>query len=376
VIEQRAEAIWYGQTLGAQVARAALAPFSTVFSAAVRARSWLYDVGWMEKLQAPLPIISVGNLRVGGTGKTPTVLWLVDHLRALGVKPVVGMRGYGAARAAVPTWLEPGGPACHDRAGAVGERGFRFVSLEGMPRDPGLSDEALLVALRSGAAVVCTPDRLAAARVANAVGADVLILDDGFQHRRLHRDLDIVLTSGSESVERVLPAGPLREPWRALGRAHVVMAPDAIAVPAGSLVVSASVQPVGWVDRVAASAPVAALDAWRGREGVAVAGIARPERFFEMLERCGIRVRERRRFGDHHRYTREEWADICGSARTGQWVVTTEKDLVKLRGLAGADPRLAALRVEMTVESESDVMRLVRAVVPRLDAPQAGPHDR
>jgi tetraacyldisaccharide 4'-kinase len=376
VIQQRAEAIWHGEALGAGIARAVLAPFSYVFAGAVRVRAHLYEKGWLRSLSAPITVMSVGNLRVGGTGKTPTVLWLVERLRALGARPVVAMRGYGAGRAVPSTWLEPAGVASGERARVVSALGFRFVSVENAEGGSGLSDEALLVTLRGEVAVVSTPDRLAAARAAHAVGADVLVLDDGFQHRRLHRELDIVLTEPSEAEAHVLPAGPLREPWSALGRAHIVISPRAIVVPGAALLVSASTQPVGWVDRVAAEASVAALDSLRGREVVAVAGIARPQRFFDMLERCGVHVRERREFGDHHRYTREDWAVIRRMARAEEWVVTTEKDLVKLRSLAGADARLAGLRVEMVVEQEADLVRLLRATVPRLDASQGGPHDR
>jgi tetraacyldisaccharide 4'-kinase len=376
VIERRAEAIWHGDTLGARVTRAALAPLSLMFAGAARVRSLLYDTGCLPTKRAPLPVISVGNLRVGGSGKTPTVMWLVDRLLSLGARPVVAMRGYGAGRSGELLWLEAGGPGFAAGRRAVSELGFRIVELARTGGEPGLSDEALLVASRSGVAVAVTPNRIAAAQAACAAGADVLVLDDGFQYRRLHRDLDIVLTQHSESVACVLPAGPLREPWRALRRAQVVMAPDVIVAPGTARVVSARAQPVGWVNRVAATERVAALDSWRGREAIAVAGIARPGRFFDMLGQCGVRVREHRVFRDHHRYTREEWADICRCVRAGEWVVTTEKDLVKLQPLAGADARLGALRVEMVIEPEADVVRLVRAAVPRLDARQGGPHDR
>jgi len=376
VIQQRAETIWHGNRSGARIARTVLAPLSHVFAVAVRARNRLYDAGWLRTSSAPISVISVGNLRIGGTGKTPTVLWLVDRLRGLGARPVVAMRGYGAVRSAAPTWLEPPGTACSERARAVSALGFRFVRLDLADTGPGLSDEALLVALRGEVAVVCTADRVAAARAAHAVGADVLVLDDGFQHRPLHRDLDIVLTEPSEAEDRVLPAGPLRESWRALARAHVVLSPDAIVVPGRALVVSARATPVGWVDRVTAASPVRELSSLRGRDVVAVAGIARPQRFYDMLEHCGVRVRERREFDDHHRYTREDWTVIRRVARAEEWIVTTEKDLVKLRALAGIEDRLAALRVEMVVEPNAVVLRLLEAVVRRLDASQGGPHDR
>jgi tetraacyldisaccharide 4'-kinase len=376
VIDRVAEAIWRGDSSGARAARVALAPFSLLFAAATSARSLLYDVGWLRVDRAPLPVISVGNLRVGGTGKTPTVLWLVDRLRALGARPAVAMRGYGGGRASVPTWIAPSRDASGARARAIADLGFRVVAVERAGDEQGIPDEALLVALRAEVPVACAPDRVLAARAASAAGSDVVVLDDGFQHRRLHRDLDIVLTRRCESGESVLPAGPLREPWRALRRANLVMAPDVVDAPATAMVATARARAVGWVDHVSATASPAALDGWRGRDVVAVAGIARPERFFDALEDCGVRVRERRVFPDHHRYTAKDWAAVCRLAREGEGIATTEKDLVKLHVIAGRDTRLAALRMETVVEPEADVIRLVRAAIPGLDAPQGGPHDR
>jgi tetraacyldisaccharide 4'-kinase len=375
VIERVAEAIWRDASPGSRLARIALTPFSLLFGLGASTRSWLYDSAWVRVERAPLPVISVGNLRVGGSGKTPMVLWLVERLRALGARPVVATRGYGAARSAQPTWLEPGHEASGPRARAVAELGFRIVASEAGGATPGVSDEALLVALRGEVAVAIARNRLAAARAAHAAGADVVVLDDGFQHRRLHRDLDIVLTSACEIGQQVLPAGPLREPWRALRRADVVMAPDVIAAPAAAMVAIARARAVGWVDRVAATASPAAVETWRGREVVAVAGIARPERFFDMLDDCGVRVRERRVFPDHHRFSQEDWHDVCRLVRAGQGIATTEKDLVKLRAIAGGDERLAALRVELVVEPEGALLHRVRAAMARLDAPKRGPHD-
>jgi tetraacyldisaccharide 4'-kinase len=155
------------------------------------------------------------------------------------------------------------------------------------------------------------------------------------------------------------------------------MAPDDVVdAPAAAIVATARARAVGWVDHVSATASLTTLDAWRGRDVVAVAGIARPERFFETLADCGVRLRERRVFPDHHRYSATDWADVCRLAREGEGIATTEKDLVKLRVLAGLDSRLAALRVETAVEPEADILRLVRAAIPGLDAPQGGPHDR
>lgn len=375
-IGQAAERIWQGDDLAARTARIGLTPFSLLFSLAARCRGYLYDAGWLHAERGPLPVLSVGNLRVGGSGKTPMVLWLVERLRVLGARPVVAMRGYGASRRGPPTWLDPGKDGSGLNSTAATTFGFRTVGLDGAWSEPGVSDEALLVALRGEVPVAIATDRVLSARAAGAVGANVVLLDDGFQHRRLRRDLDVVLTRASERRERVLPAGPLREPWRALRRADVVLAPELIAKVGLGLGVTARARPVGWVQRVAADAPVATLDSWRGREAVAVAGIARPERFFEMLTDCGVKVRDHRRFPDHHRYTAEDWSELRRLTRAGGWLATTEKDLVKLRALAPDDERLSALRVDMVVEPEVELLRLVRGAISGLDAPPGGPHDR
>lgn len=375
-IGRAAEQIWRGDDLATRATRIGLTPFSLLFSLASRCRGLLYDAGWLPAERVPLPVLSVGNLRVGGSGKTPMVLWLVERLRACGVRPVVAMRGYGASHGRSPTWLDTGKGESGLAATAATAFGFRAVGPEGAWGEPGVSDEALLVALRGEVPVAIAKDRVLSARAASAAGADVVVLDDGFQHRRLRRDLDIVLTRGSERDEKVLPAGPLREPWRALRRADVVLAPEEIANVGVALVGTARARPVGWVDRVAADAPLTTVESWRGREAVAVAGIARPDRFFEMLADCGVRVRQHRHFPDHHRYTAEDWSELRRLAQAGEWIATTEKDLVKLRALAPDDARLSALRVDMVVDREADVLRLVRAAISRLDAPQGGPHDR
>jgi len=375
-IGHAAEAIWREDDVAARAARTALMPFSLLFSVASGCRGFLYDARWLRAERAPLPVISVGNLRVGGTGKTPMVLWLVDRLRALGTRPVVALRGYGASRSGAATWLDSAAGRSGLAAKAVAAFGFRTVALERAWDEPGVSDEALLVALRGEIPVAIAKDRVSSARAASAAGADVVVLDDGFQHRRLHRDLDIVLTRERERGERLLPAGPLREPWRALQRADIVMATEQITTAGAGIVVMARTRPVGWVERVAADATLAAVESWRGRTVVAAAGIARPERFFETLADCGVRVREHRCFPDHHRYTAEDWSELRRLAKAGDWTATTEKDLVKLRALAPEDLRLSALRVDTVVEPEADVLRLVQDAISRLDAPQGGPHDR
>src|SRR6185369_3246043 len=235
-------------------------------------------------------------------------------------------------------------------------------------------DEAVLLAIRSGCPVAVGHDRLAACQTAwkklieNGEPPDVFVLDDGFQHRALARDVDIVMTSDADASMRLLPAGPLREPVSALGRAAVAIAlaaPDARAAASATgatRVIRAAMRPsmlVSSVADVSGDAP-----SWlSGREIVAVAGIARPERFLDDLSRAGARVTAAIVRRDHHRYDEPDGAEIdrAVASSPGAVVVTTEKDLVKLTHLR---PRLGmlALRVELELESRKDENTLIGLV--------------
>src|SRR5215203_5981946 len=173
------ERLWYGESPGARLGRAALWPAEQIYAAAVRLRGAMYGHGLLEVTNAPVPVLAVGNVSVGGTGKTPIAAWAVAQLRERGGRPAVVLRGYGG-------------------------------------------DEPLVHrALNPDALVVCDPDRVRGARTAHAEGADCVVLDDAFQHRRLARTADWVLVSAErfERTGRLLPAGPLRESWRELERA-------------------------------------------------------------------------------------------------------------------------------------------------------------
>jgi tetraacyldisaccharide 4'-kinase len=254
---------------------------------------------------------------------------------------------------------------------AIVARGYRkrlpgvvVVGRDGTPlvsaRDGG--DEAVLLARRFAGPVVVGEDRVAAAREAcRAFAAEVIVLDDGFQHRRLGRDLDIVLLASDPSVERLLPAGPLREPLGALARAGAIVAMDA---PPAVLAVGPRGLP-RFQARTAATTLVEVRDGrWRerdvdtlaGRDVVALAGIARPERFVASLEALGARVRRREFLADHHGYDGNDLARVAAWAAHGL-VVTTEKDLVKLADLE-RDPPVLALRVSACAEPAAELERL------------------
>lgn len=350
------EEVWYGRSAGAAAARAALAPLSLLYGAALRLRGAAWDLGLQEPRSAPAPVISVGGLRVGGAGKTPFVLWLAAALKKRGLRPCVVTRGYGGRG--------EGGPPRLLTAAMVDETVVADVG-----------DEAALLALRSGCPVAVGSDRAAACALAwseLAAAGDppsVFLLDDGFQHRALARAVDVVMVDGREAGEWLLPAGPLREGAGALARAGVVvvLGPGG-ALPsqrAGQLVVRAEARPECLVAAVGddAGEDLARLS---GLRVVAVAAVARPERFLADLEGLGARVVARVLRRDHHRYDDADRREIEAASARADLVVTTEKDLVKLAGGAGPAPRRRALRLRLRVDDED-------ALLDRVCAPATAP---
>jgi tetraacyldisaccharide 4'-kinase len=336
-----AEAVWAGRTPAARLVSSALAPLGWTYAAAVAARNRLYDAGSLGVERVPARVVSVGNVAVGGSGKTPTALWLAERLAATGRRVAIVARGYGKRRRGVVV---------------VGRDGEPLVSAaEG-------GDEAVLMARRYRGAVVVGEDRVAAARAAcTAAGAEIVVLDDGFQHRRLGRDADLVLL-GFDPRRELLPAGPMREPPAALRRASAVVVVDdegswpAEVVPAGVPVFRARTVPTALIEVVDGAWREHALATLAGRDVTVAAGIARPERLARTVEFLGARVVERVSYGDHHAYTARDLERFRTlAART--LVVTTEKDLTKLVELAGTPP-VQALRIGVAVDDAEALVRL------------------
>lgn len=267
------------------------------------------------------PVISVGNLRVGGSGKTPVVASLAQMLVALGERPAILSRGYGRLEA---------------------PDGVTVVS-DGISVRAGLrasGDEPLMLARNlPGVRVVVAADRFLAGTLAERqLGATVHLLDDGFQHVKLWRDVDLLLVDEDDLSDAVLPAGRLREPLRNGSRADAVLVPAAdveaplriakhLGVSDAFRVARSLGAPRGLVPGVQPPAPARA---------VAVAGIARPLRFFDDVKGAGIEVAAAMAFRDHHAYSQRDVDRIV--ARAGEVgardVVTTEKDAVRLEGLS------------------------------------------
>jgi tetraacyldisaccharide 4'-kinase len=312
------------------------------------------------------PVVSVGNLSVGGTGKTPMVSRIARWLLDQGERPAILSRGYGR----------------HDRRDGVvvvsdGQRVLAHVDQSG--------DEPLMLARSMPAAVVVVgEDRfLAGALAERRLGATVHLLDDGFQHVQLERDLDILMTSPGEITGgRVLPRGRLREPIAAAARAHVVVVLESDLASARSeawtLGVSQVVAGRRTLQRAegaegAGGASSAGANGAVGADGasgavVAVAGTARPEEFFAMLRASGYRVADALRFADHHRFSRADVARIHAAVQTAgpaTQVVTTEKDLVRLEPLAPWPFDCQAVPLSLSLEGWDDLVALLTQAIAR-----------
>jgi tetraacyldisaccharide 4'-kinase len=291
-----------------------LLPLSLLFHVAVALRRLLYRLGIFRSVRLPVPVIVVGNLTIGGAGKTPLVLWLAGDLRRRGKNPGILCRGYGG-NAATP---------CDVRAGD----------------DPGrVGDEPLLLAERAGCPVWIGADRAAAGRALLAAnpGCDVILCDDGLQHYRLQRDFEIAVEDERGLGNGfLLPAGPLREPASRRVDARVVNGGE---VPAGAW--RMRLKPVS-LYRVDDPAAVLQPSALAGKRLHAVAGIGNPQRFFAEIEAMGLRAAPHA-FPDHHRFqARElEFADC-------DFVLMTEKDAVKCRNFGRRD--LIAVRVDAELD--------------------------
>ncbi len=287
---------------------------SSIFGAGVRARNALYDRGIARSRKLRGPVVSVGNLSVGGSGKTPFVLLLGELLKSRAVPFDILSRGYGRKN-----------------------RGVAQVDPAGSPREFG--DEPLLLARRLSVPVIVAEDRYEAGLSAEkSFGPQLHLLDDGFQHRALARDFDIVLVTPEDARDRLLPAGRLREPLNALSRA------DAVVLTSG-----ASPE----------SFPLQGKLVWRVRRGISLTnvptrpivfcGIARPQNFLLQLRTAGVEPVAQALYRDHHAYTERDIQDLLKLRQQSgaEGFVTTEKDAINLGGYLHALQPLAVIPVKM-----------------------------
>jgi tetraacyldisaccharide 4'-kinase len=315
------ERVWFGRARGGAV----LVPLSWLFGLVVGIRRLAFRRGWLRSGHPGRPVVVVGNLTVGGSGKTPLTVWLARALAARGLRVGVASRGYGGSA-----------------------RGPVAVTADSDPAEVG--DEPVLIARRSGARVMVGRDRLAAA-TALAPQVDVILADDGLQHYRLQRDLEILVIDGTRrhGNGRLLPAGPLREP-ESRGRGVEFVVVNGAGAHGGEIAMA--VEPGEVV--ALADGSRGPLAAWAGRTVHALAGIGHPERFFATLCAAGLRVIV---------HPRPDHAAIAPADVTfgdGVPVLMTEKDAVKCRGIPVDG--LAYLEVAARIGAD-DAGRLVDRIV-------------
>ncbi len=343
--------LWYGEEL--RWLSWLLLPLAGLFRLLVWLRRAMYRVGLQSSRRVERPVIVVGNLSVGGTGKTPLTIWLAEALRARGLRVGIVLRGYGGRSTRWPREVDSGSDW-----EAVG-------------------DEAVLLASRTEAIVVAGPDRVAAAERAIEAGAQIVLSDDGLQHYRLARDLELAVIDARRGLGngRMLPAGPLREPRRRLSQVDLIVLThrggrrngEAAADPAPCEGWDGP-RPIHAAARLGEALCIAtgerrALQSFRGAPVHAVAGIGHPQAFFDALSELELDVRPHA-LADHAALSR---ADICFADEAP--VLMTEKDAVKCRGIADRRHWVVPMQLELSVQ---DVHRVSVLLDRLLGAGSAG----
>ncbi|MGL4447036.1 tetraacyldisaccharide 4'-kinase [Shewanella sp.] len=319
--------IWYqGHPL-----RWLLLPFSGLFALVTALRRGLFRLGIKAQTTLPVPVIVVGNITVGGSGKTPTVIYLVELLRANGFTPGVISRGYGADI-----------------------QGVRPVLAGASAADVG--DEPAMIVARTGVAMVVGAKRVDAARMLIAhYGVDVIICDDGLQHYALGRDIELVVIDGQRGLgnQHLLPAGPLREgPWRLTQVDFVVVNGGPAASDQFAMHLLPSAIHAVKDNRVK-------TDVDKTQPVVAMAGIGNPQRFFDSLQSQGYRVAYSHGFDDHQAYDKKQLCDLA----KGHPLLMTEKDAVKCRDFAQENWWYLAVNAKLSPQFDEQLLYRLHEVV-------------
>ncbi len=301
-----------------------LLPVSWLFCLVVWLRRTAYRLGLLQSTRLPIPVIVIGNITVGGSGKTPLVIWIANYLKSKGLKPGIISRGYGGKAKHWPQQVREGS-------------------------DPvSVGDEAILISHHTGCPMCVGPDRaLAAMALAEQTGCDIIISDDGMQHYALQRDIEIAVVDGVRGLGNgfCLPAGPLRESPARLSDVDMVVANGV----AGRRQFSMQLRQTGAVNLLDPEKTRPISDFAGGEPVHAMAGIGNPQRFFDQLENAGVKVIPHP-FSDHHPFSPDEV-----SPDDSRMVLMTEKDAVKCSRFA--EPRHWAIRVEAEMD-EKFVRRL------------------
>jgi len=357
--EALARQVWERQGFRGKILAAFLWAPSLLYAIGVQLRNGLFRIGWFKSARLPRPVISVGNLTVGGTGKTPACLWLAGQLQQRGLRVGILSRGYrrqeNQARVLRPLAAEP------------------FTAVEQQEQVLKAGDEPLMMAWLYGQIVAVSKNRGdAATELLRTAEVDVFLLDDGFQHRRVKRDVDLVLL-GSDKSGGVLPAGPFREPRKNLRRADFLLTTadhgawsKLIPKRLSAVTYSANLTPVSLVGFGVNGLKEYPLTLLHGSKILTVTGVADPNRLYRFLHTWEGEIVRTLEFPDHHFYTTGDWQEINRMARLVDLIITTEKDILKLTRFPFARDKLLALRVAMMVEGgEALVDAIVERIRPR-----------
>ncbi len=334
----------------ARVLTRSLGPLGSLYGAAMARRRRRYESGKADVSKIPVPVISIGNITLGGTGKTPTVAWLAEKLALKGRKPAVVSRGYGGRPKDVMV---------------VGDGKGRLMDA------PPAADEAAMLARRyPGLLVLTGAERsFVAKKAVEEFEADVVVLDDGFQHMALHRDVDVVVLRGDCPFGngKVVPAGVLREPVSALRRADAILITGECADSTRENIQSLNpdipmftghLEPDAFLDSRGEN--TGAPDELKGARVVAVSGLGNPHGFEKMLESLDIEIVVHHEYPDHAHYALADGVRLVSSLQKAgaDFILTTEKDAAKLSPLLREAP-LRVLRVTMKIDDEMNLAGLI-----------------
>ena len=340
-------------------------PFSLLYWLSMKLRTAAYKTGLIRMHKAPVPVISIGNIVAGGTGKTPMTIHVARILMDKGVRVAVLSRGYKR------------------KSKRKDQKSNSLVVSEGLSLMSSVDeagDEPYLMAMRllgtiekPGAMVIVGQDRVAGAEKAVELGAQVIILDDGFQHLRLERDLDIVLLDGQRPYGNgwLLPAGMLREPRSALRRADAIVftrcnnEKSKIKNQKSKAVVfetrHKTGRPYGFADGF-----TPAPEKLKDSRILLFSGIARPESFEQSVREAGLSFAVHLKYPDHHHYSQDQLNQIAGKAQGCDYLLTTEKDMVKLPSGIDLGKPLFVLPVEIAFMDEAQQPRFNQLVLDRV----------
>ena len=361
--DSAARRVWERRGFKGKLLGLLLWPASLIYCAVVQLRNGFFRRGWIKSVRLPRPVISVGNLTVGGTGKTPTCLWLAGELRRQGLKVAILSRGY-RRKETQPVVLQPS-----------------KLSSDIAQNEDELAkggDEPLMMArlyeqtVGVGANRVQSADEL----LRQEDDIDAFILDDGFQHRYVNRDVDLVLL-GSDSSGRVLPAGPFREPRGNLKRGDYWLLTGAesewrrqLPPERSSAAFTGSLQPLDLITYDEHRWKRYPLSLLHHSKILTVSGIADPQKFYQTIHEWEGQIVHTLEYPDHHAYSSKDWQEISRMARSIDLIVTTEKDILKLIRYPFARDKLVALRVGMQVAGGE---QLISAVVAKVRAARGQP---